>query len=209
MKIERLELGMYASNCYIVSSDDAGEGVIIDPGDAGNKIVEHLNELGLAIKYIVLTHGHPDHIGGVAEVKAATGAELAIHSADVPYLRARPGPGGMLPREGTAFLAADWTLQDGDKIETEGLYLEVIHTPGHTPGGICLLSDGVLFSGDTLFYGSIGRSDFPGGNGPQLIKSIQTRLMALPDETAVLPGHGPETSIGNERANNPFLRGQF
>jgi len=204
--IERIDTGPYASNCYLAADDASLEGVIIDPGDGAEVILKRVKELELKVKYILLTHGHPDHIGAVGEVKKATGAELAIHPEDARYLQGRPGPGGAFEASSDPPPEVERPLQDGDTITVGSLNLEVIHTPGHTPGGICLLTGSILFSGDTLFNGSIGRSDFPGGSGPQLMNSIHTRLMVLPDETTVYPGHGPETTIGTERQWNPFLK---
>ena len=206
MILKGLEVRPYGTNCYIVGSELTREGMVIDPGGDAEGILRLVKEPGLDIKYIVLTHGHIDHIGAVSELKEATGAELAIHPEDALYLRGKSGPEGMFPQSAGPPPEVDRMLQDGDTISVSGLHLQVIHTPGHTPGGICLLTDGVLFSGDTLFNGGIGRSDFPGGSGPQLLNSIHTRLLVLPDETTVYPGHGPETTIAAERRLNPFLR---
>ncbi len=203
MKIEMLAFGQYSANCYVVYDEAGKDAIIIDPGSGGDEIGKWVKDNGLKVKFIVLTHSHPDHIGALRAVKEATGATVAIHSDDVLGLQMghRWGQAGSMPLP-----APDILLKDGDSLDAGNLHFSVIHTPGHTQGGICLLIDGVLFSGDTLFNSSVGRSDMPGGNGGQLIKAIFARLLTLPDETVVLPGHGPETTIGAERRSNPFLR---
>ncbi len=209
MIIERLELGPFASNCYIVGAEPNKEGIIIDPGAEANKILKRVKDLGLEVKSIVLTHAHIDHIGALKEVKEATKAEVVIHTDDARALQAR---GPLNSVFGFSFQVPpppDRLLKGGDSIDIGDLHFLVLHTPGHTRGGICLLGEGVVFSGDTLFNFGIGRFDMPGGNGSQLMNSIHTKLMVLPDSTVVYPGHGPETTIGNERQWNPFLRGQF
>ncbi len=207
MIIEKLEIEPFGSNCYIVGDEASKEGMIIDPGAGAGQILKRVENLGLETKFIVLTHGHPDHIGALAEVKEATDAQVAIHPDDARSLQMRRSPGGMFNQSAQTPPAPDRLLQNGDSIDIGDLRVSVLHTPGHTPGGICLLVDGVLFSGDTLFNFGIGRSDFPGGDGRQLMESIHTKLMVLPDDTIVHPGHGPETTIGAERQGNPFLRG--
>ncbi|MBA7623932.1 hypothetical protein ES703_31332 [subsurface metagenome] len=206
MIVEKLVVGPFASNCYIVGSQSNKGGMIIDPGDEAKQILKRVKDLELDIKFIVLTHGHIDHTGALKEVREVTGAKVAIHGDDAKSLKNQlvaiafglsyPTP----PRP-------DRLLKGGDSLDVGGLHFEVLHTPGHTPGGICLLGEGVVFSGDTLFNYGVGRTDLPGGSSSQLMNSIQTKLMVLPDNTVVYPGHGSDTTIGAERTGNPFLRG--
>ena len=206
MIIRELEVGPFASNCYIVGSEVNQEGMIIDPGDEAKRILDEVKDSGLGIKIIALTHGHIDHVGALKEVKEATGAGVAIHTDDVAILK---------DKFLSIFLGVrhksppppDWLLNDGDTISVGELSFKVIYTPGHTQGSICLLGEGVLFSGDTLFNYGVGRSDLPGsgGNHEQLIDTIKKRLLVLDDDIKVYPGHGPETTIGAERRGNPFL----
>ena len=204
MIIKLLVVGPLASNCYIVGDEATNEGVIVDPADEAEIILQSVAEFGLTIRSIVLTHGHPDHIAALKEVKEATGAEIAVHTSDSEYHRQQALAltfGFRCP----SLPPPDRLLKDGDSLDIGELHFKVIHTPGHTPGGICLLGHGVLFSGDTLFNYGIGRYDLPGGDYAQLMNSLQATLMALPDETIVYPGHGPKTTIGAERRDNPFL----
>ena len=193
MIVKRLIVGPFAANCYIVGSEATKEGMIIDPGDEAGQILESVKDWQLDIKFIVITHGHIDHVGAVKEVREVTGAEVCIHSADAQFLQRQ--------------LAADRLLKGGDNVKVGDLHFLVLHTPGHTPGGICLLGQGVVFTGDTLFNYGIGRTDLFGGSHNQLMNGIHTKLMVLPDETIVYPGHGSETTIGTERRSNPYLRG--
>jgi glyoxylase-like metal-dependent hydrolase (beta-lactamase superfamily II) len=199
-------VGPLVSNCYIVGSEATREGMIIDPADEAENILKSVKELGLEIKLIILTHGHPDHVGALNEVKEATGAGVAIHTDDAEILK-QHSLGFLFGLVYPAPPPPDRLLNDGDSIDIGDLHFTVLHTPGHTPGGICLLGHGVLFSGDTLFNYGIGRYDLPGGDYRQLMDSLHTRLMVLPDDTIVHPGHGAGTTIGAERQGNPFLNG--
>jgi len=207
MILKKLEVGPFASNCYIVGDEANKEGMIIDPGAEANRILKNVNDLGLEIKFIVLTHVHVDHIGALKEVTEATGAEFAVHADDAKSLQARPSSDMSPFFTPQTPPPPDRLLKGGDSIDVGNLHFLVLHTPGHTPGCICFLGEGVVFSGDTLFNFGIGRTDFPGGSYSQIMNSIHTKLMILPDDTIVYPGHGPDTTIGTERRGNPFLRG--
>jgi hydroxyacylglutathione hydrolase len=189
--LKSLAVGAFGTNCYIVGSNTSLEGMIIDPGDEASQILRSVKEAKLKIKLIVITHGHGDHTGAIDQIKQATGASIAIHSSDAGALDSQ--------------YRADLLLKGGDSVDLGDLHFFVIHTPGHSPGGICLYGHKVLFCGDTLFNYSIGRTDL-GGSTSQLLNSIITKLMILPDDTVVYPGHGPATTIGEERRGNPFLR---
>jgi len=202
--VKKVVVGPFASNCYIVGSESNKEGVIIDPGADAKEILKNVKDLGLDIKLIVLTHGHIDHTGAVKEVKKTTGAEVAIHTDDAKSLQEQL-LGRLFGLSYPPPPPPDWLLKDGDSIDIGDLHFLVVHTPGHSLGGICLLEERVVFSGDTLFNYGIGRTDMPGGSYSQLMNSIHTKLMVLPDNTTVYPGHGPDTTIGTERHSNPFL----
>ena len=204
MILKKLELGMFASNCYVVGDESTKEGMIIDPGADANQILRAVEDLGLNIKVIALTHSHMDHVGALREVKEATGAEIAIYTDEAEFLQKQPLRGIFNPFS-QPLPPPDRLLKEGDMIDIGSLHFRVLHTPGHTPGGICLLEEGIVFSGDTLFNFGIGRADFPGASYDQEIDSIQSKLMTLPDNTVVCPGHGPDTTIGVERKVNPFL----
>ena len=205
--IKRLVVGSLSANCYIVGSEATREGLLIDPGGNAEDIFKAISDSGLDIKIIVLTHGHSDHIAALYDIQDRTGAEVAIHSADAQFLHGRESFSTMFGISYKTPDPPDRLLNEGDIIDTGDLHFSVLHTPGHTPGSICLLTDNKVFTGDTLLYRGIGTTLMPGSSRRQLIDSIQTRLMVLPDNTTVYPGHGRETAIGAERQHNPFLHG--
>jgi len=208
MILRRIIVSPLAENVYIVGDEETKECAIIDPGAEAGRILEEVKRLGLVVRLIVNTHGHVDHIGAVAAVKEATGAAYAIHQGDIPIIRdSQRSPFRSMIPDFRDPPDPDRTLKGGDTLEVGDLRFLVLETPGHTPGGISLYGHNLVFTGDTLFQGSIGRFDIPGASGHQLLNSILTKLMVLPEETRVLPGHGPETTIGRERRYNPCLRG--
>ena len=208
MKIETLCVGPLEVNCYIIGTNKENA-IIIDPGADPDKILQYIRFHDLKTKYILNTHGHVDHIGSNAYIKSETDAQLLIHKEDAfmlgqiqdsyisGLLNAKPSPD------------ADRVLNDGDIIELDDVKLEVIHTPGHTPGGVCFYNGSVLFTGDTIFVGGIGRTDFPYSHHQTLIKSILDRIMKLPDDTIIYPGHNygitPTSTVSREKVENPFI----
>ncbi|MDR0434318.1 MAG: MBL fold metallo-hydrolase [Gracilibacteraceae bacterium] len=206
-ELKLLRTSGFGANCYLFWETDSGLGVLIDPGGDAPAILAQVREAGVRVEQIVLTHGHYDHIAALDEARDALNAPAAIHAADAAML---PDPSLNLSRLfglNGRLRPAEKLLADGDEIIVGGLSLRVLHTPGHSPGGICLYGSGVLFSGDTLFRSSVGRSDFPGGDERLLLNSIRERLFPLDDATLVYPGHMEETTIGWEKRNNPFLLG--
>jgi hydroxyacylglutathione hydrolase len=201
VSVRELVLGPIDTNCFITSDGAGGPAIVIDPAGDANELLSAL--AGQPVAAIVLTHGHFDHMGAVAELIADTGAPLLVHAADAT--RVAGGGNGHVFGMPMAGVEPTRLLGDGDRVEAGALALEVLHTPGHTPGSICLLGGGRLFSGDTLFASSAGRTDLPGGDGRALRESIASKLAPLPDEVRVHPGHGPGTTIGRERRVNPFF----
>lgn len=206
MLLETIEIPGFYTNCYLVGCEATGEAAVIDPGGEAGRILRAIKQKRLKVRYIINTHGHIDHIAANGPVKESTGASILIHAADAPYLvDGRKNLCFYLPEAPGTLPPADRTLHEGDLITVGSIGLLVIHTPGHTPGGICLKADGIIFTGDTLFAGSIGRTDLPGGSYEQLLRSIQEKLLVYPDQTVIYPGHGPRSSLGIERVTNPFL----
>jgi len=206
MKITRLSVGQLGANCYIVYCEKTLQGAVIDPGGNGQDILAILNRDHIKLVCILNTHGHADHVAANDEIKEATGAAVFIHGADAKMLTNPKGNLSSYIGNNLVCQPADHLLIDGEKFMVGEIEFQVLHTPGHTLGGLCFLGNDVLFSGDTLFEQSIGRTDFPGGSHSQLLNSIKTKLLTLADHITVLPGHGPTTSIGDERRNNPFIQ---
>lgn len=188
--LRRIVVGPYQTNCYVLGCKETNHGMVIDPGDEVLRIVKEINRLGLEIKYIAITHGHIDHVGGVSELKRITKAPVLIHRLDADALGNRP----------------DGFLEEGQSLQVGNYSISVIHTPGHSPGGVCLYAPGAVFTGDALFAGSVGRTDFPGGSHELLVQGVRQKIFPLGDSLRVYPGHGPESTIGRERMTNPFFR---
>ncbi len=206
MILKTVPVTAFVENVYILASEETKEAVVFDPGGEAGRINAAIDEMGVTVKYILNTHGHMDHVGGVAKVQEATGAQFGIHATDVEMMKRQPAdyayrliPDFVAPPE------PDFLVKEGDEFEIGEISIKVIETPGHTMGSTCYQIDGILIAGDTLFQGGVGRTDFPGSSWEALVKSIQTRLFDLDDETVVYPGHGPETSIKYEKLNNPFV----
>ncbi len=208
MILETFPVGPLACNCTILGDEQTREAIVIDPGDETARIHQRLTELGLKLKQIAVTHAHIDHVGGALKLKKLTGAPIYLNENDLPLLKMMDAQAAWIGMHTPEVAAPDGGLTDGQIVGLEHYPAQVLHTPGHTQGSVCLhfAPLKLLVAGDTLFAGSIGRTDLPGGNFDQIMESIRSRLLALPDETRVLPGHGPGTTIGEERASNPFLQ---
>jgi len=207
LQVEQLVVGPLDSNCFIVWDDQIKQGVVIDSGDDADKILNRIKELGIEIKAILVTHGHFDHVGAVAPLKRELNVEFLAHKDDLFFIE----DGENAARRWGVMIEQppkpDRFIKDGDTIEVGNYELEVLHTPGHSPGGVSFLHDRMVFGGDTLFQSSIGRTDFRKGSFEELEKSIKTRLYTLPDDTIVYTGHGPTTTIGEEKRYNLFVKG--
>jgi len=207
---EILPVGTLACNCSIVGDEATGEAIVIDPGDDIERVQEILARHGLRARYIVATHAHIDHVAGIEKLQRASGAAVLLHEGDLPLYQNLAMQAAWLGVRPPGTVEVDQFLREGDALRWGSLQLEVLHTPGHSPGSLSLHLSGEhrrIFSGDTLFQGSIGRTDLWGGSFDQILRSIHETLLRFPDETPVFPGHGPSTTIGEERECNPFLRG--
>ena len=205
LKFEIIAVGPLAANCIVIREERSSEAVIIDPGDEPDRILDFVKKGALKVKCIVCTHAHFDHVGAVPEVKAETGAVVALHAAELDLWEGVRDQAALWGYEIDSLPPPDLLLKDGDFIAVGEVRLQVIHTPGHSPGGICLYGAGLVATGDTLFAGSIGRTDFYGGDHGRLLQSLH-RLARLPRDTIVLAGHGPASTIGEEVENNPFYQ---
>ena len=209
MILEALTVGPFAENCYVVGDERSGVGAIVDPGDEAVRIALMVERTNLEIEKILITHAHIDHVGAVATLVTEYSCPVYMHREAEPMLKALPNQAVMMGLRFGEVPSVDGYIEDGDTITVGGLELHALYTPGHAPGHLAfhVPDEGIVISGDALFAGSIGRVDLPGGDMDVLLGSIRERLLALPDETRVLSGHGPETTVGEERAHNPFLQG--
>jgi glyoxylase-like metal-dependent hydrolase (beta-lactamase superfamily II) len=206
MKIKHFVVGVVGTNCYLAVREDTKECLIIDPGDQGEMLAEKIRAGGFTPAAILLTHGHFDHIMGVEALRREFSIPVYVHEDDADMLHTpEKNCGDMIGR--TVSLTADKTVRDGEKLNLAGFEIQVLHTPGHTPGGVCYYfpEEGVVFSGDTLFCESVGRTDLPGGSMSELMRSVREKVLSLPDLTVVYPGHGEPTKISTEKQYNPFL----
>jgi hydroxyacylglutathione hydrolase len=203
--VEQLVVGELSTNCYLVICEETRRAAVIDPGGEASRVLDAVDRAGVTVEYVITTHAHLDHILACSEVSAATGAQIVIHSDEVPLLESDPT--GMADWYGIALPVCEpsLTVREGDEIAVGNITFRVLHTPGHTPGHLCLATDGVVFVGDVLFFQGIGRTDLPGGSYPKLMETIRDCLLTLDDSTVVYPGHGPATTIGDERRLNPWL----
>lgn len=208
MIIETLQLGPVSTNAYVIGDPAAGSAAVVDPGDEAPRVLALLDRLGLRLETIIVTHAHFDHVGAVGPLVEATHAPFLLFHAELPVLqvaadRAQTLFGLTIPRPP----APDRLLREGDTVTLGGAPFRVVHTPGHSPGHMCLIGDGLAFVGDVVFQGSIGRTDLPGADHATLLRSIARHILTLPDDTVLYNGHGPATTVGRERRTNPFLVG--
>jgi hydroxyacylglutathione hydrolase len=209
MILEMLTVGPFQENCYVIGDEETSEGAIVDPGDEATRIALAVEQTGLDIGQILVTHAHIDHVGAVAALADEYACPVLMHAEAEPMLEQLPAQAMMMGLRFGKVPTVDHYIEDEEVLEVGGLKLRSLYTPGHAPGHVAFYVEGeeLLLSGDALFAGSVGRTDLFGGSMEVLMRSINERLLTLPDETRVYPGHGPQTSIGSERAHNPFLRG--
>jgi len=207
MILEGFPVGPIQANCYIVGDENSHKGVVIDPGDEADRILERLAHHNLEAEIIFNTHGHFDHVGGNKKLKEVTGAKIAIHPDDVHYLNKLSESAAAWGMAAENSPPPDMLLADGQVVEADGLRFTVLHTPGHSPGSVSLVLEGtdIVFTGDLIFAGSIGRTDFPGGDYNALIQSVKEKIFTLGDDVRILSGHGPQTTVGFEKQHNPFF----
>lgn len=205
MIIKRLIVGPLEENMYIIWNETTKEAIVVDPGDEPDRIIELIKDNGLKVDSIICTHGHFDHVGAVGDIKKATGAKVLMHKEDVETYKTAKDQAALWGCDVDDIPEPDGFLEEGDDVQVGDINFKVLHTPGHSPGGICLYGEGAVITGDTIFQGSVGRTDFPGGSIEELKESFK-RLLELPEDTKVFSGHGPETTIGREREENFFVR---
>jgi glyoxylase-like metal-dependent hydrolase (beta-lactamase superfamily II) len=203
-----MEVGPLAENAYIVEHVQSRKAVVIDPGDEGEEILSRLSECGIALDKILLTHGHFDHVGAVRALRERTGARVHVHADEVERMRSAGRQGGMFGLRVQDPPAPDVLVREGDVVELGDQRFRVLHTPGHTPGHVTFLTGEMAFVGDLIFAGSIGRTDLPGGSHGDLIRAVREKIFTLPDRTVLFPGHGPATTVGEERRSNPYFAGE-
>jgi len=206
--LEHFPVGPLQCNCVIIGDEQTKSAIVVDPGDDLEQIVDALKRHELKVKAIIATHAHIDHVGALAALKELSGAPAMMHEGDVPLYEHLAQQAAWLGVPTPSTTTLDRLLKEGERLDVGGRTLQVVHTPGHSPGSVSFVVDEVIptvLSGDTLFAGSIGRTDLWGGSFPEIIESIRRKLLTLPDEVVVVPGHGPLTTIGAERATNPFL----
>ena len=207
LRVYVMEVGPLAENTYIVEHAATRTGVVVDPGDEGEEIASRLAERGITLDKILLTHGHFDHVGAVRFLRDRTGAKIHVHPDEVGRMRTAARQGGMFGLHVQDPPAPDVLLREGDRVPLGDQEFRVLHTPGHTPGHVTFHTGDMAFVGDLIFAGSIGRTDLPGGSHDALIRSVREKIFTLPDRTVLFPGHGPATTVGEERRSNPFFTG--